>query len=332
MLPSTRSRIILAGGRGFIGQTVSRHLLALGHDVVVLTRNNEGSPLQPGTGALKTTSLAGDTRLGHYRTTVWDARSLGDWWRELEGAAGLVNLTGRSINCRPTSKNLESILHTRMDSIRALSEACQRCLRPPPVWVQPSALALYADRGDDSLEETASAGSDTLALICRDWEAAMRSALPTGMRSVLLRIGIVLGCSGGAYPTLRRIVRWGLGGTAGSGHQYVSWIHELDMARLIEVCLFQSRFEGAYNACTPNAVTNRDFMKALRVACKRPWSPPVPSVAIRMGAWLLGSNAELVLTGKRGYPKRLLESGFNFQWGDLAKALRALETDCVTTR
>ncbi len=332
MLPSTRSRIILAGGRGFIGRTISRHLLAQGHDVMVLTRESGGSGWPPISHASSTNSFSANRPPGHYRTVAWNGRSMGDWWQELDGAAGVVNLAGRSINCRPTPENLRSILQTRVDSIRALSEACRRCQKPPPVWVQPSALAIYADQGSEPLLETAPWGSDTLALICREWEAAMRSELPTGMRSVLLRIGIVLGRSGGAYPTLRRIVRWGLGGSAGSGRQYVSWIHELDMAGLVETCLFESRFEGAYNACTPGAVTNRDLMRALRAACHRPWSPPAPSAAIRVGAWLLGSNPELVLTGRRGYPKRLLDSGFIFQWPELSRAVSALENESLTTQ
>ena len=310
-IPSSAKRVILAGGSGFIGRQLARRLSGQGCDVVILTRSPRRESHAPG-------GTPG------VREVAWDGRTCGPWWSELEGADGVVNLAGRTVNCRPTPSNIAEVIASRVDSARALGEACGRCAKPPRAWVQTGALAYYGDTGDEILDETSPAGVGHAVGICVPWESSMRKALPDTTRGTILRIGIVLGMDGGALPTLVRLVRLGLGGSAGSGRQWVSWIHADDMLSLIEFALFQSTLSGPVNACTAFPVTNQDFMREIRRAVGRPWSPPAPSFAVRLGAWLMGTDARLALTGRRCHPRKLIDAGFQFRHPQLRGALQDL--------
>lgn len=301
----SRKRLIIAGGSGFIGRALSGEFSALGFEVVVLTR----SPRQRQDGVLE---------------MAWDGVHPAAWTALLDGAEAVINLAGKNINCPHTPENLRAITTSRVDSVRAIALAIGQAKAPPGVWVQASAAGFYGDTGDAVCDENAPVGSDTLANVCRQWEAAFTAATVPQTRKVALRIGFVLGRDGGALPVLSKLTRWFLGGAAGSGRQYVSWIHLVDLAAMFVAAVRDKKLAGTFNAVGPQPVTNAEFMRELRRVRHRPWSPPAPEFAVKLGARLLGSAASLALAGQRCVPERFLATGFKFQFAELAAALREL--------
>jgi uncharacterized protein (TIGR01777 family) len=241
----------------------------------------------------------------------------------LSGAKAVVNLAGRSVNCRPTPGNRTEIVQSRVRSVMAVDEAIRQAKRAPEVVVQCSAVGFYGNT-EAACDESAGAGTGFLADACAYWEEAFRSLSFPETRKVLLRIGIVLGADGGALPVLRRITKRFMGGTAGSGRQCVSWIHAEDMNAVFTRAIEQPGMEGIYNAVSPHPETNAVLMRTLRSVMRRPWCPPAPGFAVRVGAFLMGTNAELVLTGQRVVPRRLLDAGFAFAYPNLEDALTSL--------
>jgi uncharacterized protein (TIGR01777 family) len=294
-------RIILAGGSGYLGRSLDRTLRAAGYQPVVLTRRPAGAA-----------------------DLAWDGRTLGPWVAALEGAAAVVNLAGRTVNCRHTPENKEEILASRVDSVRVLGEALRSLAAAPPVWIQAGSLAIFGDRGQEICAEGAAAGEGFAVEVCRRWEEAFAAADVPGVRKVLLRISFVLGRDGGALPVLARLARKGLGGRIGSGRQYVSWLHEEDLDRIVLWALQTERASGVYNTTGPHPVTNAELMRTLRAVLRRPWSPPVPAWAVRVGARFMRTDPSLVLSGRRGVPGRLLAEGFTFAHPQLEPALRGL--------
>jgi uncharacterized protein (TIGR01777 family) len=296
-----KKRIVLAGGSGFIGAALAREWLAQNCEVVVLTR----SPRKRSDGVLE---------------VQWSGSQLGEWIQYLDGAEAAINLTGKNIKCRFTPKNVRELTESRVQSVRAIALALEHVKVPPQVWVQSSAIGFYGDAGDRICDEGSPNGMDTLADICRQWEYAFNAVRAPRTRKVLLRIGFVLGGDGGALPILARMTRWFLGGRAGNGKQYISWIHLADLAKMFRESV--ARGEGTFNAVAPNPATNEEFMRELRRALHRPWSPPAPAWAVKLGARWMGTEPSLALEGCRVVPKRLVEAGFQFQFPKLGEALK----------
>jgi uncharacterized protein (TIGR01777 family) len=303
-------RIILAGGSGFIGTLLARDLAAVGYEVIILSRDAARSGSGTPTGALRQCTAL-----------QWDGRTLGPWAKSLEGALAVVNLAGRSVNCHHNEKNRHEIIASRVNSVRVLGEAIQSCRQAPAVWVQAGGEGIYGDDGEGCCDESTAPGKGFLVETCQLWERAFNEATTPGTRHVLLRIGFVLGAKGGALKILGTLTKFGLGGTAGTGRQFINWIHEADLSRIIRAAIEQEAFTGVFNASGPNPVTNREFMGELRRVLRRPWSPPAPAWVVRLGAWLMGSDGRLALTGRCCVPKRLLDEGFTFQFPELAGAL-----------
>jgi hypothetical protein len=301
----SKGRVVLAGGSGFLGRALAVEFRRAGYDPVVLTRRVRKSP-------------AG------VREVVWDGRTQGAWARELEGAAAVVNLAGRSVDCRHTPKNRREIIESRVGSVGALGEAVGACVEPPSVFVQAASLAIYGDAGRRVCDEGAPAGRGFPAEVCLRWERAFDSLRLPETRKVLLRIGFVLGRGGGALPRLARLARLRLGGTVGEGHQYVSWLHVRDFCRLVLWCVERPGAEGVFNATGPSPVTNAEFMCELRCALKKPWSPRAPAWLVRLGAFLLRTEPRLALEGRRCIPERLVEANFKFIYTNLESALADL--------
>ena len=295
-------RVVLAGGSGFLGRALADELLRRGREVVILSR----TPKQ---------------NSGRVREVVWDGRSVGEWARLLEGAEAVVNLAGRSVNCRYTNANRREIVESRVGSVKAIGRAVRECARPPKVLVQAASLAVYGDAGGRVCDESAPAGRGFSAETCLRWEAAFDSFELPATRKVLLRIGFALGRGGGALATLSRLARFYLGGTVGGGKQYVSWLHASDLNRIFLRAVECERMRGVYNATGPCPVTNAEFMCELRCALKRPWSPRVPEWAVRLGAFFMRTEAELALAGRRCLPERLLGENFKFLYTNLESAL-----------
>jgi uncharacterized protein (TIGR01777 family) len=297
---------VIAGGSGFLGRSLAAAAAGRGYEVVVLSRREVG------------------TDRSGVRVVAWDGCRAGGWEAELEGAAAVVNLAGRNVNCRYRPEVLAEIDRSRVDSVRAIGDAIHRCRRPPGVWVQAGTLAIYGDAGDRWCDEGAPAGRGVPVRTALKWEEAFAQSPTPLTRRVLLRIGFVLGRGGGALPLMTRLVRSYLGGAVGGGGQFVSWIHEADLNRVILRAIEDDSFEGTFNATSPEPVTNREFMAGLRRALGRPWSPPVPAWAVRLGCLVLGTEPVLALTGRRGDPRRLEEAGFTFRFPSLRAALADL--------
>jgi uncharacterized protein (TIGR01777 family) len=189
--------------------------------------------------------------------------------------------------------------------------------------VQASAVGIYGNAGDRLCDESAPRGTDFMAQVCQQWEDAFRSAITPATRGVVLRFGVVLGREGGALPMLARLARLGLGGTVGSGRQYISWIHRDDMLAVVERAV-ASRMTGPYNAANHVPETNAVFMKRLRAVVHRPWSPPAPALAVKLGSYVIGVEPSVALDGQRCVPRRLDEEGFTFAHEDLSKSLKGL--------
>jgi uncharacterized protein (TIGR01777 family) len=303
--PVSRKRIVIAGGRGFIGTALAGNFSARQYAVVLLTR----SPHERADG------------IGE---AAWDGKNPGDWVHFLDGAEAIINLAGKSINGPPTPENLRALTASRVDSVQAIAAAITQIQAPPRVWVQAGATGFYGDMKAVPCNESAPNGADSLAQICRDWESAFAAAPVPGTRKVTLRMGLVLGWNGGALPVLGRLAKLFLGGTAGDGRQFVSWIHLADLARMYAVAVENEQLSGPCNAVAPGAVTNAEFMRELRRARHRPWSPPVPEWAVKLGARLIGFSPALVLGGQRCPPEKFLAAGFEYQFPQLRPALEDL--------
>ena len=301
-------RIVLAGGSGFIGQALAPALLERGYEVVVLGRS-------------------ASHREGGVDHRQWDGRTLGEWASAIDGAEGVVNLTGKNINCRHNAENRREIIRSRVDSVRVLGDAIAHCAKPPRVFVQASGIGYYGDTGDNVAGEDAPLGTDFTAEVCRQWEGAFDELQLPATRKVVLRLGVVLGRQGGALPVLEKLTRWFLGGAVGSGRQFISWIHVADVVRMFVAAIEQSELNRAFNCTAPAPVTNSEFMRKLRRALHRPWTPPVPAPLARIGAWLMGTEGELALLSSRCVPRRFSEHGFHFQFPNLRDALADLYPD-----
>ena len=298
-------RIVIAGGSGFIGRALAAEFSAQDFEVVVLTRTPRA-------------------RAGNVREVAWDGKNIGEWIQNLDGAEAVINLTGKNINCPHTPENLAAIIASRVDSVNVIAAALQQIKIPPRIWVQASAVGFYGDTGSAIADEHSPVGNDSLAKICQQWESAFTATNTPQTRKVTLRIGFVLGRDGGALPVLSKITKLFLGGAVGSGRQYISWIHLADLVQMFVAAVKQDKLAGTFNAVAPEATTNAYFMQELRRALHRPWSPPAPEFAVRLGSWLMRSEASLALTSQRCVPKKFLEAKFQFQFSNLHSALANL--------
>lgn len=306
-------RIVIPGGTGQVGTVLARAFHEQGDEVVVLSRSPQIAP---------------------WRVVKWNAETLGEWAAELEAADVVINLAGRSVNCRYNAGNRKLITESRVKSTRVVGEAIARASRPPRVWLQASTATIYAHTYDKANDEaTGDVGCsadapDTWRFsndVVASWEQAARKANTPNTRKVLLRSAIVMSPDrGGAFDMLLKLVRDGLGGRSGDGRQYVSWIHDQDFVRSIFWLIDHDEVEGPVNFASPNPVPNAEFMQALRAAWGIRFGLPATEWMLEIGAFLLRTETELILKSRRVVPGRLLESGFTFQfptWSDAAQDL-----------
>ncbi len=258
------------------------------------------------------------------REVRWETNSPAAWQGEFEGAHAVINLAGASINCVHNPENRRRILDSRLEAVRAIGAAIRACAHPPGVWVQSSAVGIYG-HGPGRCDERTPPGSGFLAQVCCEWEAAFAAECSERVRPVGLRIGIVLGRRGGAFPELARLTKWFLGGAAGNGRQGMSWIALHDLEEIFLRAVENDPMRGTYNACAPEPVSNAEFMRTLRDVVNRPWCPPAPSPVVRAVALVfLQTEPGLVLEGQYAFPSRLEEEGFRFTAPRLVTALTAL--------
>ena len=309
-----RNRIIIAGGSGFIGRLLTDRLVSGNNDVIVLTRS-------PGPVAQSIRQVGGDGRM------------LGDWARELEGARALINLAGRSVNCRYNERNRREILESRVDSTRVLGEAIARCNTPPAVWLNASTATTYKHTFDRQMDEaTGEIGAtpeakDAFSIeVARAWEEAFFDASTPATRKVALRTAMVFAASkGGVYRVLRGLTRWGLGGTIAGGRQYISWIHEADFGRAVEWLIDRDDFSGPVNLASPNQIPQREMMRIIRRELGVPFGLPATRRMLEVAAFFHRTEAELIIKSRRVVPDRLLTAGFEFRFPRMEDALREIE-------
>jgi len=292
-----------------IGSSLTTNLLARGFEVLILSR---------------TPSARTDRAI----EVDWDARSMGGWARHLEGATAIVNLVGKSLDCRHTATNRSLIVSSRVDAINALGQACKSASSPPSVWIQVSAVGYYGDAGETLCNEHTPKGSGFIADVVDTCEQNLSDAVSSHTRSVALRLGFVLGRGAAGLERLASLAKWGLGGTVGSGRQYMSWVHMDDVVNAFAWSVEKETIRGIYNVCTPNPDRNKDFMRTLRGVLGAPWSPPVPTPLVRLGAAILGTQADLALDSQRVSSARIVDTGFDFRYANLRLALQdALRSD-----
>lgn len=302
--------IVIPGGSGQVGTILARHLHAQGHHVTVLARNKHTVPWQ---------------------IIVWDGTSLGDWAATLDGADVLINLSGRSVNCRYTTKNRTEIKESRTATTYLLGMALGQLARPPRLWMNASTATIYRHTLDRPMDEaTGEIGGRECDVpstwrfsidVATGWEQSFFSANTPNTRRIALRSAMTMSPDpGGVFCQLLRLVRFGLGGTAGSGQQFVSWIHDTDFLRSIDYLIAHEELDGPINLAAPNPLPNREFMQALRQAAGAATGLPSNRFMLELGAWFLRTETELILKSRRVIPGRLLQSGFNFQFPDWASA------------
>ncbi len=307
------SKIILAGGSGYLGEVLINHFKSITSKIVVLSR-------------------AAHKVLGNVEYIHWNARTAGPWMQELEGADLLVNLTGKSVNCRYNETNRAEILNSRLDSVRILETAISSCTHPPKYWVQCASATIYRDARDHSMtEDGGEYGKGFSVEVCHQWEQAFSSTKTPGTIKKLLRIALVLGKKDGVYPRLKMLAKAGLGGQQGDGKMMVSWIHEEDFARSVEWMMSPRSKQHVYNCSSPFPIQNRGFMKQVRTANHVLFGIPSPEWMLKIGAWLIGTETELIFKSRWVIPDRLLAEGFEFNYPHLCRALHAIECqDCVS--
>jgi len=304
-------KVIIAGGTGFLGQLLARSLSADQYEVVLLSRGMPGASVE----------IAG-------RFVHWDAHSIAGWTSELEGAKALINLTGRSIDCRHTQANRKEIIESRIQSTRVLGQAVAACDLPPQNWLNASSMALYGQCfGDEPAhdENSPTQSGGFLEEVTKVWEDEFFSHKRAVVRQVALRISFILGRGSGAFPLLARLARLGLGGKQGTGEQWMSWLHEDDWVGITRYLMEEKQLEGPVNLAAPNPVKNQDFMAEL----SRQVSPfgfgfPAPVLGVRLGCMLLGSAPELALQSRKVNSALLARSSYQYKHPNISSALESL--------
>lgn len=303
-------RIVIAGGSGFLGLSLTEAFAGAGAEVTILSRS-----MPKGTGT---------------RThVVWDGRTPGNWSTVLDGADAVVNLTGRTVNCIKTPDHCDEILRSRVESTQVLGAAMRAVRSPPPVWVQMSTAHLYGDPPSAVCTEESAEGYGLAPTVARAWENAFEASKLPNQRGVVMRTSFVVGrdrgAGAGALGTLGLITRLGLGGKVGSGTQGMSWIHEDDLNAIFGRAIVDDTMSGAYIVSSPNPESQADFMRTLRKVIGMPIGLPAFAWMVRIGAPLfLRTDPELVLYGRYVIPKRLMDQGFEFRFAELEPALKEL--------
>ncbi|MBK9148359.1 MAG: TIGR01777 family protein [Flavobacteriales bacterium] len=300
-------KIILAGGTGTIGKILQQHFTERGDEVAVLTRR-PGIKQHP-----------------NARMVQWDGRSRGAWWSELDGADALINLAGRSVDCRYTPENRAAILNSRLESTHALGEAMLSIASPPPVWINLSSATVYRHAEDRPMDEIdGELGNDFSPQVVKAWENEFFRHKREGARQVAVRCAIVFSNRGGAFPRYAQLARWGLGGRHGNGQQMMSWVHETDVASFFVWLIEEPRAQGIINLSAPSPLRQTEVMRILRERIK-PWiALPSPRWMLELGARFMGTETELVLKSRWVLPTRAQELGYRFKVGTMKEAVAAL--------
>lgn len=295
-------KIIIAGGTGFLGENLEKYFTEKGNQVYILTRK----PMRK-------------------NEIYWNAKTIGDWKNTLENTDVLINLTGKSVDCRYHDENKQEIYSSRINSTKVLQEAVNECSNPPKIWMNASSATIYVHSETQlNTEENGIIGDDFSMNICRSWEKEFFKTENEGIRKVALRTSIVLGNNGGAFPKLKMITKLGLGGKQGRGNQMVSWIHISDFCKAIEWIIQNKNISGPINVTAPEPLSNESMMQKLRKALKRSFGLDAPVWQLEIASLFLGTETELLLKSRNVYPEKLIKNGFQFSYPDFNHALLKL--------
>jgi len=298
-------RVIITGGAGLIGRALTANLTADGNEVIILSRAPE-----------RATDLPAGVRAER-----WDARSADGWGGVADGCDAIVNLAGESLSARWTAKRKRRIRESRLNGGQAVVEAVERARVKPRVVIQASGAGYYGPRGDEEVLEDAPAGSDFLGRTAVEWENSTAAVESLGVRRAVIRSGVVLSTTGGAFPLMLLPFRLFAGGPFGSGRQWFPWIHIADQVRAIRFLIENDAAQGPFNLTAPGPVTNADFGRALGRVLRRPSFVPAPAFALRL---FLGEMSTVLLDGQRAVPRHMLDLGFTFRFPEVEAALRDL--------
>lgn len=298
-------KLIIAAGTGFLGQVLINHFKNKFEEIVILTRG-------------KSKTIDG------IKYVNWNAKAFSGWEKELENATVLINLAGKSVDCRYTEKNKKEILLSRIESTQILNKAVLNCKNPPRHWLNSSTATIYRFSLDKEMDEAdGEIGNDFSINVALSWEKAFFKTETPNTIKTALRTSIVLGKKGGALVPLKMLAKIGFGGKQGKGNQFVSWIHEEDFARAVDFIL-EKELIGKINIVSPKPVPNVDFMKKLRKAVGFPFGIPINKTLLEIGSFFIRTETELVLKSRNVVPKLLLENGFEFKFGNVDEAFQHL--------
>lgn len=308
-------KIVIAGGTGFIGEEMIRYF-GKDNQLFILTRQVPG--------ALNNRnhyhSLT-EKDLQQVQYVKWDAETTGDWVQYIDGADLIINLAGKSVNCRYTTKNKQEIFDSRTNSVNVIGRSIRICKKPPELWINASSATIYRHAMDRRQDEyTGEYHNDFSVQVCKKWERALYEQDTPFTRKVALRMAITLGAGGVLIPYFN-LLKFGLGGRQGSGEQMYSWVHIEDTCRMIEWVYDHKNLAGTFNCSSPNPVTNSEFMRILRKVTGHAFGLPAYEWMLKLGAPLIGTETELVLKSRWVVPTKIIETGFSFKYPLLEKAL-----------
>ncbi len=299
------NKIIIAAGTGFLGQVLLNHFKQKFEEIVILTR-----------GKSKTS--------GTTKYVNWDAKTFSGWEKELEKASIIINLAGKSVDCRYTIANKKEIYSSRIDSTTILNQAVLNCKNPPKHWLNSSTATIYRHSEDKQMDETdGEIGDDFSMNIAKSWKKAFFETETPNTLKTALRTSIVLGKNGGAFVPIKNLTKIGFGGKQGQGNQFISWIHEKDFARAIEF-IVQKELIGIVNVVSPKPIRNSHFMQKLQKEIGVPFGIPITKPLLEIGAILIQTQPELVLKSRNVIPRKLTENGFEFEFNTIEKAFQNL--------
>jgi len=297
------AKILLAGGAGFMGKILAGHFAGKDDEVIILTRGSD--KIEDG-----------------IKYVNWDGANIGRWAMELEGSDVLINLTGKNVNCRYNEENKSEIFGSRLKATRALGYALKALKSPPPVWINAASSTVYRHAEDRPQDEyTGEIGTGFSVEVCKQWEAAFFEQKIPGVRQIVLRTAIVLGRNGGVMPYYFNLAKFGLGGKQGNGRQYFSWIYEDDVIGIIEFLIAHHQLQGVFNVASTCPVQNAALMRTVRHEMHVPFGIPVTKYMLKAGAWLLGTETELILKSRWVLPARLTDAGYKFKVTDIKRAI-----------
>lgn len=291
------NKIVLAGGTGFLGQYLASKFKERGDEVIIISRSKSD--------------------------VLW--RDKAAIINALEGADLVLNLAGKSVDCRYTEKNKREILRSRVDTTRLIGEAIAACKEPPTLWINSSTATIYCHAEDRPMtEQGGEIGEGFSVDVAKAWEKTFFDFSPPSTRQIALRMAIVLGKEGGVMKPLKRLAKFGLGGKQGKGTQMFSWIHIEDVYRIILFAMENKEVQGVVNCSSPNPVMNKVLMDSLRNALHITVGLPAPEWLLKIGAVLIRTETELVLKSRWVIPERLQTAGFTFSYPTLTVALEEI--------